>query len=852
MSIILRISLAFLSLLCCTGSLRAQYENIWAFGTQAGVDFNGVAPQAIKTAIATSEGSASICNDAGELLFYTDGTSVWDRTHKVMPNGNDLPGVGMNITSSTTQGTLIVPIPGDLNKYYIFSLGMEQIQYYLGRLYYSVVDMNLNNGLGDVIAGKKGIPLDSLLTEHMTAVSGNNCNIWLVAVNRIDNVFKSYNIDMDGIDHNAVISKRLPGEGGYRGILGSIDISPDGQILAIAQGNLYLYDFDAGSGAVSRPWLLERDMRNYYYGVCFSDDNSKLYASSGTTLQQYDLASGDSLTTSLSRHQLADGQFYPAIKRAPDGKVYTANSGKSSLNVVEKPGLAGAACSYVPNGFPLLAGTYSNLGLPNLATIVHVNKASSLSIDTVYCADSFLLTAVHLNGTHYTWDDDSRTPVRAVYESGTYRVRYNRFDTTTNCTEFIDSFIVVMYKDEFIANIVTKFGQCQSDSFILQAGNLSGTGYVWEDGSTAPERWVKGPGTYTVHYLIDPCKHYEEIFLVQYPETDPRVSFIADTLICVQELIQFQNTSVQPFDQFTWNFGDGQASSLAQPGHRFEQPGKYEVMLTGKIGGICADTTYLSIWVDEKVANDFHASPEQICIGEPIVFSSLSDHPSIVATLWQFGDGAETMIRERQVRHAYDINGIIPVSLITLFRACPDQTTNGAVSVFALPVVDLGADTALCFNGSPLVLYNRAGIAGALYHSRWSNGSGSDSIRVLRPGAYSLTVTQEPLGCSSTASVIISKNCYIDIPNAFTPNGDGRNDFFFPRQMMSHGVRTFRMQVFNPSGQVVFETGNREGRGWDGKLNQQAQPAGVYVYTIQVAFDDGGQETYHGNVTLIR
>src|SRR5690606_24262700 len=91
---------------------------------------------------------------------------------------------------------------------------------------------------------------------------------------------------------------------------------------------------------------------------------------------------------------------------------------------------------------------------------------------------------------------------------------------------------------------------------------------------------------------------------------------------------------------------------------------------------------------------------------------------------------------------------------------------------------------------------------------------------------------------------------YVDIPNAFTPDGDGHNDYFFPRALLSENLSRFKMQVFNRWGQVVFETNRPNGRGWDGRLNGEVQPMGVYLYRIEADFSNGRQEQYSGNVTL--
>ena len=92
----------------------------------------------------------------------------------------------------------------------------------------------------------------------------------------------------------------------------------------------------------------------------------------------------------------------------------------------------------------------------------------------------------------------------------------------------------------------------------------------------------------------------------------------------------------------------------------------------------------------------------------------------------------------------------------------------------------------------------------------------------------------------------------MDIPNVFTPNGDGLNDYFFPRTLLTSGLTSFSMKIFNRWGQEIFATTTTDGRGWDGKLNDVPQPEGVFVYIIEATFKDGQHEHRQGNVTLLR
>jgi gliding motility-associated-like protein len=100
--------------------------------------------------------------------------------------------------------------------------------------------------------------------------------------------------------------------------------------------------------------------------------------------------------------------------------------------------------------------------------------------------------------------------------------------------------------------------------------------------------------------------------------------------------------------------------------------------------------------------------------------------------------------------------------------------------------------------------------------------------------------------------VQVAKDCYLDIPNSFTPNGDGINDYFWPRPFHSSGIVKFKMSIYNRWGQKIWETTRIDGRGWDGMFNGAPQPAGVFVYMVEAELKNGFAEKYEGNVTLLR
>ncbi len=830
--------------------LLAQYENVWAFGDNGGVDFNGATPISIETAIKTTEGSAAVCDDKGALLFYTDGHQVWDRNHKMMANGNNLPGQYTNMTFSTSQGALIVPLPAYPTQYYVFSLAMDFGLNPTGKLYYSVVDLSLNNGLGDVVPTKKGILIDSLLSEHMTAIAGPDCNIWLLVADKKATKFHAHNITIDGVQPQPKISPKMDPEGIYGGGIGCLEGSPDGKKLAMGQGNLCLYDFDIRDGSVSSPVLLSKDTLGSFYGVCFSPDNSKLYASTPGTLQQFDLSSGDPATMTRSRYQVGSGNYHPSLKRGPDQRVYAA-ANNAWLNLIEKPNLAGPLCSYKANGLPLLPHTKSNLGLPNVVARFPAYQSHSSKADTVYCADSFKLVPKQLDGRDYSWFDQDKTLEKTVYESGTYTVKYNRYNQS-DCTEYIDSFTVVMIKNKFHTPVRNLARQCPTDTFWLSAADTTGFDHLWDDGLTGPGRMITQSGIYSVKYRQEGCNYYYETYIVTFPPENPKVAFEADSVVCMHQRVSFINTSPTYFNRFSWHFGDGDEAAIPHSSHSYDRPGKYQVMLIGSINGTCPDTIYKNIEADTQVSNSFRVEPVMICQGASIQFLTDTLHPTVKNRLWQFGDGGRDVINDGAPIHAYSESGLFTVKLTTQFRACPDHTIADTVRVFPIPIIDLGQDTTVCFHGPPLVLYNHFAGAGAVQQSQWNTGAVTDTLLVRQPGTYTLRLIQAPIGCTNKGSVTIGKSCFIDIPNAFTPNNDGLNDFFFPRQPLTKGIQTFKLQVFRQNGQLVYETRNREGRGWDGTFNGRRQEPGVYVYLVEVKYTQGTAEQFRGNVTLVR
>lgn len=157
--------------------------NVWYFGTQSGLDFSSGTPVILSggqtgTDAIVQEGTSCISDSSGNLLFYTGGKTIWNRNHVPMPNG-----IGIMGGTSSTQSSLIVPLPSSSDIFYVFT--SDEFQSYSNPpqkgYRYSIVDMCLDNGKGDVVPEKKNILLCDSSTEKLAAcedASGNG--YWIV------------------------------------------------------------------------------------------------------------------------------------------------------------------------------------------------------------------------------------------------------------------------------------------------------------------------------------------------------------------------------------------------------------------------------------------------------------------------------------------------------------------------------------------------------------------------------------------------------------------------------------------------------------------------------------------------
>jgi hypothetical protein len=356
---------------------KSQLEfSKWYFGNNAGLDFSTSPPSMLTNgALTASEGCATVSDVSGNLLFYTNGMTVWNSSHSVMANGNGLFG-----DTSSTQGALAVQHPTNLSQYYVFTLAAEGGS---NGACYSIVDMSLAAGQGSVTLKNKQLYAPSC--ERQVAV--RNCNgqwAWIVT-HRLNSAHMASHILMAGTTTlNATLSSQVNKIHNDKNAVGQMKVSPDGRLVVLASGvnnpslnapggfDLFTIN-DAGTLTYSFNLLTSTSMSASPYGVEFSPDGTKVYGittpmsnlPNSSTLYQWDLCLNTPTSIIANQYSVTiPSGGCGALQKAIDGKIYLAINGSNSLAVINNPNAIGMSIQFSLNAISLGTAT-CRFGLPN-------------------------------------------------------------------------------------------------------------------------------------------------------------------------------------------------------------------------------------------------------------------------------------------------------------------------------------------------------------------------------------------------------------------------------------------------------------------------------------------------------
>ena len=351
--------------------VQAQSEaKIWYFGSGAGLDFNSGNPVALTDGqMNTLEGCAVLCNESGQLLFYTDGITVWNRNHAIMLNGTGLLG-----HPSSTQSATIVRKPGSTTIFVVITLDARGGA---NGLRYSEIDLNLDGGLGGVTA-TKNVLLYTPSCEKLAVVKhSNNTDVWVITHGFGNTTFNSHLLTSTGFSAPIInnIGIFVPNTDTTYS-MGYMKASPDGRKIAVCHNFLdavQLFDFNSTTGILSNEQTLIT-VHEWYYGVEFSSNSEVLYVTSNynNKLFQFDLTATNIPSSVIT---IYDFESSPgALQLGPDNKIYIALYNQNYLSSIENPEQLGAACNFQLNAVSL-NGRVSQFGLPAFEQSLFFNPA---------------------------------------------------------------------------------------------------------------------------------------------------------------------------------------------------------------------------------------------------------------------------------------------------------------------------------------------------------------------------------------------------------------------------------------------------------------------------------------------
>lgn len=420
---------------------------------------------------------------------------------------------------------------------------------------------------------------------------------------------------------------------------------------------------------------------------------------------------------------------------------------------------------------------------------------------------------------------------------------------------------------DFSFNIACEGENTLFTSLSTVEGGTVVNGWQWDmaDGSAIQygETYVHQyatAGTYPVQLIIQTNEGCRDTIVQDVWVNPTPVIAISGNNVCLGGETVFVNSST-PQDAtiiaWEWDFGNGQTAQSVDASHTYTAFGTYNVTLTAETDSGCSSTGSIQVSVYPNPQPAITVLVPEGCepLTVPLISSSTIAQGSIVTHDWDLGDGNHGS--GASLTHIYqDTLGTFDLTLTVISNhGCTSTVTElDAVTVHVTPVADFSQNGTVLSMLDPLLVLSDLSQDALIYS--WTFGDGSTSTvpspsyRYSDTGEYDITLTVRNGECTdmTQSKVIVEPLFTFYIPNAFTPNANGRNDRFFPQ---GEGYESYSMTIFDRWGEVIFQGADAMG-GWDGRYKGADVPNGTYVYQIVVKDWTEEEHWYTGKVTLVR
>ncbi|MCE7862561.1 MAG: PKD domain-containing protein [Bacteroidetes bacterium CHB5] len=561
--------------------LADQRANVWHFGNHAGIDFNEQPPVALNnSAMDAPEGCAIVCDRNGDVIFYTDGDKVFDKTDTEIDNG-----IGGDPAAS--QSAIIVPIPGDETLYYIFTTQAINGTA-LFEVRYSLFDLKLNAGNGGL--QQKNVLLFSKSTERITANER-----WVIVHEYGNNVFRSYPITEEGIGQP--VYSETGSVHSFQSAVnaeGYMKIGPRNNVAVTLStpgtSNLVeLFTLDDSTGRLDNFRQINLNEPNgQVYGVEFSPGGNKVFATvkgSPTPSQIFEYFL-DSINQPYFRQRIDQNLELGAIQRGPDNQLYVAINGSGVLGTIQANEDTTQLSSFNPAGFALLGGTNSRLGLPNFIQFQgNASGGPGFNFAGVCLGDSTQFSGTPTDQIdNFLWSfgdggtSTEASPLHLYAAAGIYTVSMrltNRCGLDTTLVQQVE-----IFAPPATPSIPGAVALC-TGAVTLDANipNTPGITHLWSNGETTQTVVINNPAVISViNTSTNGCTSTAQSFVV---DNRPVVDLGPDLTICEDNATPTLDAQ-NPGATYQWTINGVNASTIQTQGVDVSTPGvfTYEVTVT--------------------------------------------------------------------------------------------------------------------------------------------------------------------------------------------------------------------------------------------------------------------------------
>jgi len=421
------------------------------------------------------------------------------------------------------------------------------------------------------------------------------------------------------------------------------------------------------------------------------------------------------------------------------------------------------------------------------------------------------------------------------------------------------------------AGIAPQSQFCTGTTFSFQNQSLFTTYYQWDFGdpntnadtsSFANPTWTySDTGTYTVTLIANPGFQCADTITTQVQISDGiPVDFSISGDDCIDgNFMDFTVLSQHtPDAQYDWDFGDGTASQQMNPTKVYTDDGIYPVTLTVSENS-CATSFTDTVRIFPEVEPSFDTDTLTGCAPFTVEFVDETNTWVNINYLWEFGDGQAST--QDSPTHTYSLQGTYDVTLtIEVLEGCVDThrvAVEQMIVVEPSPTAGFYVDPEVTSFFEPVVSVHDTSTG-----AYWTTFDMGDSTsyaapffdhRYLEDGTYTVRqVVGNEYGCTDTTyrTVVVKPEYLLYVPNVFTPNGDGLNEYFAPKVF---GEIEYQFSVYSRWGDRIFYS-EVVGEGWNGEDAKKDMPApqDTYLWEVKVLDIDGAAHREVGYFSLIR